>query len=840
MIGDDELCALCCRQVRVEILDINDNEPFFPVNSTAIELSESAEPGTSFIIPAAEDKDSAKMSYRIDPPSSFFDLSVRENTPPAAGGTRNSEVVGSAPPTQIRLVLREQVDRESIEHFRLFVVASDGGDPVRSVTLAVNVTVTDVNDNAPRFIRPGSENVATSGPVETRLPESAPVGRAVYRVRAMDADAGDYGRVKYDLASETRRDYGRLFDIDADTGQIFTRDRLDHEAQATYVLYIVAVDCDPVNPKSAQTSVIVRVDDVNDNPPTIRINTPAHSGRGPEIVNGSNVGSFVAHVTVEDRDSGPNGRFHCRITDNSRMFDLRQLYATEFKVVTLTRIVAPASTSPSRVRFSITCRDDGRKSLTSVLPVEVSIIGRNDHAPEFELTEYGFAVSENEVAGRVIGHLTANDPDDGAAGTVRYHTDTDGVDGEPCADVDPSTGAVVTSISFDREKSASCEIFVIASDGGIPPRSARVNVRITVADVDDSSAKFQQSNYVFSVPENQPANTEVGRVVAVDADKVPFSDVFYAVDSITGYDVNGSIVMSADMAFSVDSSTGQIVTSYPLDRETVSGYRLYIVASSTIAESSSTATAKVVVRVIDLNDNAPVFLFPAETEMADGGERNPLMVTTSADVGDKVATISATDSDASANRQLVYRITGSTPTSARSLFALHRISGQLTVARELRGVGIVRLQLAATDGGEVLPEVDRLTTTATLVVNIVGGGSDRRLRRVEDDSLMSALASQHLAIILTVTLAAILLVISAIIALLCFLRLRRLHRMRRHDDVKYVDGVPATFYGCSRDFSCFHFQDGDTGSSLAARDINELKKLPVNVDGDVTCKEYQV
>jgi len=349
----------------------------------------------------------------------------------------------------------------------------------------------------------------------------------------------------------------------------------------------------------------------------------------------------------------------------------------------------------------------------------------------------------------------------------------------------------------------------------------------------------------------------------VDADKVPFSDVVYAVHSISGFDVNGSVVSSADMAFSVDSSTGQIVTSYPLDRETVSGYRIYMVASSTVAGATRTATAKVAVRVIDRNDNVPVFLFPAETETADGGERNPLIVSTSAVVGDRVATVSAADTDVSANAQLVYRITGSTPTSAGSLFALDRISGRLTVARKLRDVGIVRLQLTATDGGEVLPDEDRLTTTATLVVKIVvgsGTGSDRRLRRVKDDSLMSALASEHLAIVLTSTLAAILVVISAIIAVLCLLRLRRLRRPLRHNDVKYVtarddvtahddvtrdavkyvDGVSATFYGCPRDLSCFRFQDGDTGSSLAVRDISELKKLPVNVDGDVACKEYQV
>ena len=105
---------------------------------------------------------------------------------------------------------------------------------------------------------------------------------------------------------------------------------------------------------------------------------------------------------------------------------------------------------------------------------------------------------------------------------------------------------------------------------------------------------------------------------------------------------------------------------------------------------------------------------------------------------------------------------------------------------------------------------------------------------------MSTLASHHLAIVLTVTLAVILLTISAAVALLCLLRLRRLHRRRRHDEVKYVDGVAASVYGCSRDLSCFRFHDGDAAGRTAATDATELKKLPVNVDGDVACKDCQV
>ena len=115
----------------------------------------------------------------------------------------------------------------------------------------------------------------------------------------------------------------------------------------------------------------------------------------------------------------------------------------------------------------------------------------------------------------------------------------------------------------------------------------------------------------------------------------------------------------------------------------------------------------------------------------------------SADVGDVVATISATDSDAGANAQLHYTITGTRPTSARSLFTLDPLSGLLTVAGKLPGVGAVRVHLAATDGGQVLPEVDRLTTTSTLVVSVVaGGGRDRPLRHVIDHVIDLYVASR--------------------------------------------------------------------------------------------------
>ena len=125
--------------------------------------------------------------------SDIGDVESRVITPAATSAT-----------VVVMVLLDMKVDRETVDHFRLLVVATDAGDPVRSGTLIVNVTVTDVNDNQPRFVRLAtSDDTPTSGPVETRLPESASVGSAVYRVRAVDPDTGDYGRVRYRSSKTT-------------------------------------------------------------------------------------------------------------------------------------------------------------------------------------------------------------------------------------------------------------------------------------------------------------------------------------------------------------------------------------------------------------------------------------------------------------------------------------------------------------------------------------------------------------------------------------------------------------------------------------------------------------
>jgi len=286
--------------------------------------------------------------------------------------------------------------------------------------------------------------------------------------------------------------------------------------------------------------LVVRVQDINDNAPSIRINTvptlsssnAIRDGVGPipnpqpEVLEGSDVGTFVAHVSVEDADAGVNGRFQCEILDSS-FFALRQLYPSEFKVVTAAKFDRELRDS---YEFSLACRDDGLPALMSVTTVLVVVVDRNDHAPTFTRQDYLVTVYENNKVGTSIGHVTATDHDSSANGRVHYRMGEKDLNAyADVIDVNRASGVIVAKVSFDHEKSAGFSFDVVAYDGGESPRSSTARVRVAVRDVDDEEGKFTEASYSFVVNENQPAGVEVGVVSALDGDEPPFNSVAYSI-----------------------------------------------------------------------------------------------------------------------------------------------------------------------------------------------------------------------------------------------------------------------------------------------------------------------
>ncbi|KAK7791702.1 hypothetical protein R5R35_008716 [Gryllus longicercus] len=160
-------------------------------------------------------------------------------------------------------------------------------------------------------------------------------------------------------------------------------------------------------------------------------------------------------------------------------------------------------------------------------------------------------------------------------------------------------GEVVTREPLDREVRATYELVAEARDQGVPPRSARVAVRVRVTDVNDNSPELvDPQEEMISVREDQPPGTEVVRVRAVDRDHGNNASVTYSL--LKGRDSDGHGV------FTIDSVSGLIRTRAVLDHEDRTIYRLAVAATDSGKPPRQTVRL-LRVEVLDLNNNRPTF-----------------------------------------------------------------------------------------------------------------------------------------------------------------------------------------------------------------------------------------
>ena len=198
--------------VNVNITDSNNHAPRFENTPYIFDVFEDAPIGSTVSMLFASDKDhgeNAKISYRAIPPSDTF-LVERETG---------------------ALVVNSPLDRESVSTVILTVMAEDGGLTRLSDQTEVQISILDVNDNAPQF---------DSSYYEGSVHENSPAGASVAEVNAHDADEGEDGKVRY-------RFYGRSedeqsFTVDPVSGVIRTKRPLDRETRDYYEIMIEAYD----------------------------------------------------------------------------------------------------------------------------------------------------------------------------------------------------------------------------------------------------------------------------------------------------------------------------------------------------------------------------------------------------------------------------------------------------------------------------------------------------------------------------------------------------------------------------------------------------------------------
>ncbi|XP_041845396.1 protocadherin gamma-A11-like isoform X34 [Melanotaenia boesemani] len=477
--------------VTVEITDINDNAPIFQKEESTFEISESAVIGSKFMLENAIDPDigiNNIQSYTLKPNDNFI-LKLHSQT----DGSKN-----------IEMILQKPLDREKQEFVSLLLTAVDGGEPRRSGTMQIHITVLDANDNAPVF----TQNV-----YKASVQENSVKGTIITKVSASDADKGSNAEISYVIAN-SMRDIMTLFHITED-GHLKLNGPIDYEKAKKYEFDIAATDRGGLYDSS---KVIIDVVDVNDNRPVINIISSSNS-----LGEDSASNTVVAVMSVNDPDSDENGKVRCAI-DKNTPFTIISTSSRLYSLVTYTdldreRIFA--------YNITVTCSDEGVPSLSSSVTLTLQISDVNDNAPVFERSSYEAYIVENNTPGVSIFTVKATDVDWNQNARVSYILEDSSVNGVPVSSyvsVSADSGVIHAVRSFDYEQIKDFQFRVKAQDGGSPPLSSNVTVKILIQDQNDNPPQvlYPVQTGGSVVAEMVPRSADVGylvtKVVAVDVD----------------------------------------------------------------------------------------------------------------------------------------------------------------------------------------------------------------------------------------------------------------------------------------------------------------------------------
>ncbi|XP_028316113.1 protocadherin beta-16-like [Gouania willdenowi] len=478
--------------VTVEITDVNDNAPSFKKEQMKFRISESAVIGAKFVLERAMDLDvgvNGLQKYSLKPTDNF-NLKLQ------------NQQDGSK---KVEMVLQKHLDRETQDHISLILTAADGGEPQLTGTMQIDITVLDVNDNAPVF---------TQEIYKVSVSETAPRSTVLCTVSATDADEGSNGHVLYSITN-TLDDVPLIFNIDDVTGVLSLSGSLDYEKVQQYEIHVQASDDGGL---TDSCKIIVEVTDTNDNPPSINIMSKTNS-----VSENSKPGTVLTIFNVQDPDSGDNGKVLCGISDQMP-FIMKTTSKKFFSLITDSELDRELS---SEYNITVTCSDEGVPSLSSSVTLTLQISDVNDNAPVFERSSYEAYIVENNTPGLSIFTVKATDADWNQNARVSYILEDSSVNGVPVSSyvsVSADSGVIHAVRSLDYEHIKDFHFRVKSQDGGSPPLSSNVTVKILIQDQNDNPPQvlYPVQTGGSVVAEMVPRSADVGylvtKVVAVDVD----------------------------------------------------------------------------------------------------------------------------------------------------------------------------------------------------------------------------------------------------------------------------------------------------------------------------------
>ncbi|KRY16305.1 Cadherin-related tumor suppressor [Trichinella patagoniensis] len=684
--------------VTINVLDVNDNAPKFPLPYQNVSLPESAKIGTQIVLIGANDRD-AGINGKI------------VNYTLIGSDVECCQLLSQNEGSVLLLTLKNPLDREKKDLYILNISATDGGVPPLTGYTTVFLNVLDSNDNPPVFNE--TEYLVI-------VNESLPVGKPIFQIQATDLDLGENSRLSYSLVDNQ----DECFSINSETGLIETTKPLhcnkhycktSGECVGECILTVEATD-HGLPSQRARAFVRIQVVNTNDHPPEIQIRFYTNNVGGYAIVNNQNpVGSVIALISVTDKDSGINGKTTLNITsgnelghfrlDNSLGFSLLRTNASLnhrehhwynltlkaqdlglkprvslaedlpvgskvialqahlenkpifysilsgnefgwFHITEKTGLITTAAELDYEFQSEhiliISAKSAALTEDFSTTKVYIQLMDVNDNSPEFFPDSLEASVQEDASIGTHITTIRTTDKDSGMNAVVKLNE---------------TTGDLILMKTLNREIQAEYSLDIIATDQGLPQRQTSTTVRIHVLDVNDELPKFYPTKYAVNILKSSAVGSAVATVKARDLDEGSNGLVtYYFEDSPVGI-------------FDLDVNLGKIVLKkIPLGRNSIN----IVVKAKDADGKTSVNNATVQVNFIDSLYATPKFTQPKyEFVVQEDFGTGPHLAR-------PIGSVSATDFDFGS--QLHYEIVDG---NDMSLFEIGPYSGEIRSTRTL-------------------------------------------------------------------------------------------------------------------------------------------------------------
>ena len=689
--------------VYVNIADINDQSPVFLKEKYEEAASEEAPPNTAVVRVSALDLDQGNNGKVL-----FQFLAGNED-----GKFSINPVTGLISTT-------DWLDAESTGYYSLAVAAIDQASNAqrKQSSAKVIIKVQDANDNAPIFSTPNTE---------VSMDENEPSGTYVTRVLASDADSGENGFVSYSIANLDQVP----FTIDPFDGTIRTSAVLDYEAERRiYTIKVRASDWGQPLKRETETTVKVKIRDVNDNRPVF-----VGSICSGWLDLDATIGSIITKVRAVDLDHGD--KIHYRLEESdlrdcwtldgtsgtlSLSCKLRERYSQVRKKSLVINITATDGRYVSdKVIITLAVIDKEKEVVdlnhnnarvaceeTDILKKEMANqanakqnneaeetfalfpprYGYNTHAPEFpsNFPEVIDIMEDSEI-GTSIFTVGAKDHDRGNNGRIVYAISSGDVDS--VFSINTYNGLLSLWAPLDRERTNQYILNISVYDLGVPHRQSSRNVTINILDVNDNAPEFSQLSNSLHLPENTRNGTSVAQLYAKDDD----------------LDSNGIVtyeLVTQSKNFILDPRTGILYITGTLDREEQEEYDLRVRAWDNAEEDRKFAMARVLVNILDINDCIPHF---------GAGRQLKVAIPEDYPIGAVVTTVQAFDRDLGAGGKISYSVLS----GAEKAFRIDSTTGIIRITSKLnfRERQLYNISVQAEDGGYPI-----LSNIATVLIQI--------------------------------------------------------------------------------------------------------------------------